>query len=354
MDQSRTDRRGGKEIGPAPPDDLLVRIGVAPSLSPEARLKQFDEVGEAAYRDVLSVIPEKDRALSVLDFGCGSGRIMRWFHRHSNIALTGCDIHVPTIEWMRSAYPDDTKLYVSDPEPPLPEADESFDIVYCSSVFSHLPDWAPWLLELRRVLRPGGILVASIHGKGFWDLGIAGSRGAPWDEDGTGLLVENYGTDFETGWGPAVYVSEWWIRAHWGRAFDIVKYEPAGFGSPDDRGTGQAWVVARRAEVDPDRPLNAEALQSPGEDPRELPATVRAQWLAYDELEALRRQSAETVARLQAEYAELHQRATEWNGLIAERDQQLAERDRLIKEVLGSKSWKVTSPLRLGRAKLRP
>jgi SAM-dependent methyltransferase len=359
VDQGSTRFGEEKEIGPAPPDDLLVRIGIAPSLSPEDRLKQFDDVGEAAYQDILSVIPEKDRVLSVLDFGCGSGRIMRWFHRHPNIALTGCDIHAPTIEWMRSAYPDDTKLYVSDPESPLPEADESFDLVYCSSVFSHLPDWAPWLLELRRILKPGGILVASIHGRGFWDLGIAGSRGVPWDEDRTGLLVENYGTDFDTGWGPAVYVSEWWVREHWGRALEIIRYEPAGFGSPDDRETGQAWVVARRPEVD--RSLDAEALQRPGEDPRELPAGLRAQWLAYDEIASLRSQDAETIARLQAEYAELHQLAAERGGLIAERDRQVAvqdrqvaDQDRLIKEVLGSKSWKLTSPLRLGRAKLRP
>ena len=190
---------------------------------------------------------------------------MRWFLENADIALTGCDIHAPTIEWMRSAYPESVHLYVNDPNPPLAEVDASFDLVYCGSVFSHLPDWAPWLLELRRVLKLGGVLVASIHGRGLWPFGVAGSRGVPWDEDRTGLLVERYGDDFETSWGPAVYVSEWWLREHWGRAMEIVRFEPAGFGHPDSRAGGQAWVVARRDESGD--AIAPDDLRRPSEDP---------------------------------------------------------------------------------------
>jgi SAM-dependent methyltransferase len=268
---------------------MLIRVGVDPALSPEARVDHFDAIGQGAHRDILSAIEEMPRPISALDFGCGSGRIMRWFLQDPDIALTGCDIHAPTIAWMRSAYPEDVRLYVNDPEPPLPEAGETFDLVYCASVFSHLPDWAPWLLELRRVLKPGGLLVASIHGRGLWSLGVAGSRGIAWDEDRTGLLVERYGDDFETGWGPAVYVSEWWLREHWGRAFEVVRFEPAGFAHQENRSGGQAWVVARRPHGD-DQPLDPDLLRRPGDDPRELEAALRAQWLAYDENRALREQ----------------------------------------------------------------
>ena len=44
-----------------------------------------------------------------------------------------------------------------------PYPDDSFDVVYACSVFSHLPETLHllWLAEIRRVLRPGGVLVAT-------------------------------------------------------------------------------------------------------------------------------------------------------------------------------------------------
>src|SRR5262245_48141507 len=158
---------------PLPPDDLLLRVGVDPSLPQGARIAHFESLGRGAYQDILSAITGLSRPLAALDFGCGSGRILRWFLDDPGIDLTGCDIHAPTIEWMRTAYSGAARLYVNQPEPPLDEPDGSFDLVFCGSVFSHLPDWAPWLLELRRVLKPGGILVASVHGRGLWPIGVA-------------------------------------------------------------------------------------------------------------------------------------------------------------------------------------
>jgi SAM-dependent methyltransferase len=277
-----------RQRGPIPPDDILIRIGVDPTLTPEARIEEFERVGEAAYRDILGAAEGLERPLAALDFGCGSGRVMRWFLQHGDIALTGCDIHQPTIDWMVSSYPAGVRLYANNPEPPLPELAETFDLVYCGSVFSHLPDWAPWLLELRRVLKPGGLLVASIHGRGLWQFGEAGKRGVPWDEDRTGLLVERYGDDFDDSWGPAVYVSEWWLREHWGRAFEIVRFEPTGFALPDNRSAGQAWVVARRPEETSGPAPTLDELRAPGGDPREVEAALRGQWLAYEESSQLR------------------------------------------------------------------
>src|SRR4029079_13873071 len=42
----------------------------------------------------------------------------------------------------------------------------SFCVVYAPSVFTHLPDrlQAHWMGEMRRVLKPGGVLVMSLHG----------------------------------------------------------------------------------------------------------------------------------------------------------------------------------------------
>lgn len=276
---------------PTPPDELMVRVGVSPTYltTPALRADEFDRRGRDSYADICSSLPPDWQwdGKHVLDFGCGCGRVLRRFLPHiaDGACLHGCDIHEPSIRWMKANYPPGIHLFENTEEPPLHGmADASVDLIYCGSVFSHLTEWAPWLIEMRRILRPGGVLVASLHGRGFWDLGVAGSRGVPWDEDRTGILVEHYGSGFYDGWGPAVYVSEWWLRAHWGRAFEIVRYEPAGFAVPENRATGQAWVVARKPHGN--EAITLDLLRSPSEDSRELAAALRGQWLAYEELAA--------------------------------------------------------------------
>jgi ubiquinone/menaquinone biosynthesis C-methylase UbiE len=49
--------------------------------------------------------------------------------------------------------------------PPLEYEDSKFDFVYALSVFTHLDETLQfqWLLELRRVLRPEGILILTVY-----------------------------------------------------------------------------------------------------------------------------------------------------------------------------------------------
>jgi SAM-dependent methyltransferase len=46
----------------------------------------------------------------------------------------------------------------------LPVEDASFDVVLCLQVLEHVPDPAAAVRELRRVVRPGGRVLASTHG----------------------------------------------------------------------------------------------------------------------------------------------------------------------------------------------
>lgn len=48
----------------------------------------------------------------------------------------------------------------------LPFADASFDLVFANHMLYHVPDPATGIAELRRVLRPGGLLVAATNGAG--------------------------------------------------------------------------------------------------------------------------------------------------------------------------------------------
>ncbi|HEY1236943.1 MAG TPA: hypothetical protein VGE91_01305 [Solirubrobacterales bacterium] len=100
--------------------------------------------------------------------------------------------------------------------PPLPHPDGSFAEIEARSAFTRLDDgWAEWLLELRRLLAEGGRLrIGLASAESFDEL-----TGAAWDESRVGMTVVS-ALD-----GPGrrvVFHSEWWLRAHWGRAFEVV------------------------------------------------------------------------------------------------------------------------------------
>ncbi len=68
------------------------------------------------------------------------------------------------IEWAARNLPGGRYLAIAR-EPPTVFPAESFDVVYAGSVFTHL-DEAPalrWLAEISRLLRPGGLLIATTH-----------------------------------------------------------------------------------------------------------------------------------------------------------------------------------------------
>lgn len=102
----------------------------------------------------------------VLDFGCGCGRMLRWFRdAPSSCHLYGTDIDADAIEWDRKALRF-ARFSQNTPLPPLPYEDGTFDLIYSHSVFTHIDEeyQFKWLDELRRVAKPGGILLLSVHG----------------------------------------------------------------------------------------------------------------------------------------------------------------------------------------------
>ncbi|WFS62491.1 class I SAM-dependent methyltransferase [Pseudodesulfovibrio thermohalotolerans] len=100
-----------------------------------------------------------DRNARILDFGCGYGRVMAQLAEAGYTALTGIDFSEPLVRRGREEHPGlDLAAY---PGGPLPYADNSFDAAVMLAVFTCMPDTAAQagaLLELKRVLRPGGVL----------------------------------------------------------------------------------------------------------------------------------------------------------------------------------------------------
>jgi SAM-dependent methyltransferase len=98
----------------------------------------------------------------ILDAGCGSGPLFAAL-RDRGALVTGIDSSAGMVELARRRLGAGAALHVADLSNPLPFADGAFDDVLASLVLHYLEDWGPTLAEIRRVLRPGGRLIASVQ-----------------------------------------------------------------------------------------------------------------------------------------------------------------------------------------------
>ncbi len=123
--------------------------------------------------DWLLGIIKKHRSLEkadILDWGCGPARVLRHLPELVPEAesFSGTDYNKSTIRWCHQnlagiSFSENQLL------PPLLYEDDSFDLIYGISIFTHLSEEAHlrWLKELMRVLRKDGILFLTLHGEGF-------------------------------------------------------------------------------------------------------------------------------------------------------------------------------------------
>ncbi|EHR61249.1 class I SAM-dependent methyltransferase [Saccharomonospora cyanea] len=98
----------------------------------------------------------------ILDVGCGSGPLFAALRERGAI-VAGFDSSAKMVELARRRLGADADLRVADLGRPLPFPGGAFDDVVASLVLHYLRDWTAPLAELRRVLRPGGRLIASVN-----------------------------------------------------------------------------------------------------------------------------------------------------------------------------------------------
>ena len=158
--RGRHDRSAADGL-PLPPADLIVRVAGT------ADVDWFLEGGRLGYETVRQHAP--DGLESVLDFGCGCGRVTRYW-LGAGVRVAGSDLNEDAIEWCRRNLPF-ARFELNGLAPPLAFDDGAFDLVYGLSVFTHLPEelQVAWLHELSRVLRLGGRLLLTTHGDRYRD-----------------------------------------------------------------------------------------------------------------------------------------------------------------------------------------
>lgn len=101
---------------------------------------------------------------SILDFGCGIGNSVPYFRKYFPNSVLNCsDVSARSIEIAKTRFPGNEQYALINEIIPLES--ESQDIVFTACVFHHIPheDHQHWLQELRRVTRPGGLLVIYEH-----------------------------------------------------------------------------------------------------------------------------------------------------------------------------------------------
>ncbi len=114
------------------------------------------------------------KGLKILDFGCSSGRVMRHFSSQiesNGWRIYGCDIQAKAIESMRADnWSNGFEFFTCTTIPHLPFEDNSLDVIYSYSVFTHTKYlWDGWLLELKRILKPGGLMIHTVHLEKAWE-----------------------------------------------------------------------------------------------------------------------------------------------------------------------------------------
>jgi SAM-dependent methyltransferase len=285
---------------PYPPLNLATRVCCLDGS--EDAVAAYEKRGAEARAAITQMLPTdwSFDGKRVLDFGCGAGRTLRHFLSEARDAeFWGCDIDRSSIEWIQNNLGPPLHALTNDAEPPLGLGSKSFDLVWALSVFTHLTDNSiPWLIELNRLLRPGGLLIATYMGR--FNGGVFTHEA--WDESRIGMNILRRDQPWDLG-GPVVLMSDWWVREHWGRAFEVLRTVPSVH--------GQTWALLQKRDVE----LTVEDIAKPSDDPRE--------------------------------YAALRH-----NVLQVERDRRLAV-DEVRRAYESSNSWRITRPLRSVSALVR-
>jgi SAM-dependent methyltransferase len=124
------------------------------------------------------------RGKRVLDLGCRSGALTRHFLEGNSVV--GLDVDAAALEKVQALGIEPVQANV---EEPLPFEGRTFDAVVAGELFEHLQFPDALVDEIRRVLRPGGVLVGSVPNAFRVQSRLRFLRGLPPEDDPTHLRM---------------------------------------------------------------------------------------------------------------------------------------------------------------------
>jgi SAM-dependent methyltransferase len=226
-----------------PPAHLRDRVHGVPDI------ERFLAAGRRSKQRLERVLLEAGRPLAsfprILDFGCGCGRTLRWLEPlRETCELHGTDVDREAIAWCAAQIPF-ARFAVNQALPPLDYPDRSFDLVYGVSVLTHLDEPAQlrWLAELRRVARPEGLVLLSVHGDGARDV-LDAEQLAQLDARGFLFVRTNRWKGIHPDWYQVAFHTPRYVRRRFGAFFEVVRYLPEGLTRQQD------FVLLRRPASD--------------------------------------------------------------------------------------------------------
>lgn len=225
---------------PLPPIELMEGYQ-GPASDPGYYLR----TGRENVQAMLSILEAAGIVLSgssrILELGCSSGRLLRNF---ANLAsqgaeVRGVDINAACIAWAQRHLSPPFLFTTTTTFPHLPFEDRSFDFIFAGSVFTHIRELGDtWLMELRRVLTPGGALFLTVLDE--YCVKLLEARNPTYDIpkivrrfDQRAALRQG---DFEMACvarsprEATVFHSEAYARGAWSREFELLSYTYEGHG----------------------------------------------------------------------------------------------------------------------------
>lgn len=214
--------KGAPDGQPLPPADLIFVVAGT------SNVEWFLHSGKLAF-DAIKDILEKNRIPldslgKVLDFGSGCGRVVRHW-RGQTAQVFGTDYNADLVKWCAANLPA-ANFALNRLSPPLEYEDDTFDLVYALSVFTHLSEdlQLAWLAELRRIIRPGGLLFLTLHGRYYLDRVLNEAQRAQF-EAGQPVVIRSELSGSNT---CNTYHPESYVRERMAEGFTLVDFVPQG------------------------------------------------------------------------------------------------------------------------------
>ena len=173
-----------------------------------------------------------------MEFGCSGGRLIRHFEEEAHHGeFWGVDLHSAAIHWAQAHEPAFPFLHHLN-RATSPIRSNYFDLIFAGSVWTHISELDDaWLLEMHRILKPGGRLYVTISDENTLAEVKRISPDHPSNQhvqdldDATGMLTKNWSVfaNRTTPWLQRVVYRQAWLNRI-SRWFQVVMARPNAYG----------------------------------------------------------------------------------------------------------------------------